>query len=90
MKVSLLVSGHVQGVGFRYMTKIKADNLGVLGSVRNEANGDVYIEALGDDLIVQKFIDIVKNSPAPFGRVDHVTINHLEEMEDYTDFSISY
>ncbi|HCM88742.1 MULTISPECIES: acylphosphatase [Vagococcus] len=90
MKVSLLVSGHVQGVGFRYMTKIKADNLGVLGSVRNKANGDVYIEATGNEAVIREFIDIVKNSPAPFGRVDHVTINYLDELEDYRSFSICY
>lgn len=90
MKVSLRVSGRVQGVGFRYMTKIKADELGILGMVRNEDNGDVYIEALGSENLIQQFIAIVKKSPAPFGRVDHVEIMSLENLEDYPDFSVRY
>ncbi|MGX7023661.1 acylphosphatase [Vagococcus hydrophili] len=90
MKVSLRVSGRVQGVGFRYMTKIKADELGILGMVRNEDNGDVYIEALGSENLIQQFIAIVKKSPAPFGRVDHVTIQPHENLEDYPDFSVRY
>lgn len=49
MKVAMTVSGKVQGVGFRYTTKMVADQLGVLGIVRNEDNGDVYIEAQGEE-----------------------------------------
>ena len=50
MKVTMTVSGRVQGVGFRYMTKMVADQLGILGIVKNEANGDGYIEAMGGEV----------------------------------------
>ncbi|MGF2049606.1 acylphosphatase, partial [Lactococcus lactis] len=48
-KLRIHVQGRVQGVGFRYTTKMLADQLGVTGSVKNEADGSVSIEAFGDD-----------------------------------------
>ncbi|HBM6120214.1 TPA: acylphosphatase, partial [Enterococcus faecium] len=63
-KVKMNVQGRVQGVGFRYMTKMVADQLGVTGTVKNEDDGSVTIEAIGNDDIIQKFIEEVKKSPS--------------------------
>ncbi len=63
-KVKMNVQGRVQGVGFRYMTKMVADQLGVTGTVKNEDDGSVTIEAIGNDDIIQKFIEEVKKSRA--------------------------
>ena len=84
------VSGKVQGVGFRYMTKMIADDIGVFGIVKNEDNGDVYIEALGEDQKIDLFIAAVKKSPAPFGRVDKMTFKDATKVKDYTNFSVTY
>ena len=46
-KLRIHVQGRVQGVGFRYTTKMLADQLGVTGSVKNESDGSVSIEAMG-------------------------------------------
>lgn len=67
-KVKMNVQGRVQGVGFRYMTKMVADQLGVTGTVKNEDDGSVTIEAIGNDDIIQKFIEEVKKSPSPRDR----------------------
>ena len=90
MKVAMTVSGKVQGVGFRYMTKMVADDLGVFGIVKNEDNGDVYIEAIGEEKQVNAFIEAVKKSPAPFGKVQCVTFHDSESIKDYTNFSVTY
>ncbi|MDX8391738.1 MAG: acylphosphatase [Mariprofundaceae bacterium] len=37
----IIVSGRVQGVGFRYYTKAEADRLGISGWVRNLSDGNV-------------------------------------------------
>ena len=42
-KIKMTVNGRVQGVGFRYMTKVVADLIGITGIVRNEDDGSVYI-----------------------------------------------
>ncbi|MGA2903206.1 MAG: acylphosphatase [Candidatus Korobacteraceae bacterium] len=42
-----VVSGRVQGVGFRWFVEREAAQLGVTGWVRNCANGDVEVMATG-------------------------------------------
>ena len=66
-KLRIHVQGRVQGVGFRYTTKMLADQLGVTGSVKNEADGSVSIEAIGDDKAIDAFVAGVKDSPSPAG-----------------------
>ncbi|EOT30172.1 acylphosphatase [Enterococcus saccharolyticus] len=73
-KIRMNVQGRVQGVGFRFTTKMLADELGVYGSAMNEDNGSVTIEAMGEDDAMDTFIEKVKASPAPYGRVTFYTI----------------
>ncbi|PMK04903.1 acylphosphatase [Vibrio sp. 10N.261.55.A7] len=42
------VSGRVQGVGFRYFTTMKANELKLKGYVKNLNNGDVEVVASGE------------------------------------------
>ena len=44
----IIVTGQVQGVGFRYFTQRTARDLGVFGVVRNCIDGSVEIYAQGD------------------------------------------
>ena len=48
-KVKMIVSGRVQGVGFRYFVIISARELGILGRVWNNDDGTVGILAQTDD-----------------------------------------
>ncbi len=69
-RVSLTVFGRVQGVGFRYATKMVADKVGVTGLVRNLLDGTVYIEARGTDREVSDFIQVVKKRPLTIRQSD--------------------
>lgn len=71
--VKVRVSGKVQGVFFRASTKEKADQLGVWGYVRNEPNGDVYIEAEGEVHLLKEFLNWCARGPIR-ACVDHVEI----------------
>jgi acylphosphatase len=62
--VSIKINGKVQGVFFRASTKAKADQLEVKGIVRNEPDGSVYIEAEGEENILDPFIEWSKRGPA--------------------------
>ena len=42
-KIRIQVQGRVQGVGFRYTTKLLADRMGIQGSVKNESDGSVNL-----------------------------------------------
>ena len=70
--------GSFKGVGFRFMTKKLADELGVKGIVMNRNDGSVYIEAQADPMTLQQFISQVKLSPSPSGRVDDVHITEID------------
>ena len=87
--IKLEVYGLVQGVGFRFMTKKLADELGVKGIVMNRNDGSVYIEAQADPMTLQQFISQVKLSPSPNGRVDDVHIAEIDPAP-YKDFSVTY
>ncbi|MBL1228509.1 acylphosphatase [Enterococcus sp. BWB1-3] len=88
-KVRMNVQGRVQGVGFRFMTKIAADQLGITGTVRNEDDGSVSIEAVGSLEAMETFIQQVKDSPSPSGRVTYVDIQDDPLINDYTSFKVT-
>ncbi|WP_409022668.1 acylphosphatase [Dellaglioa sp. P0083] len=68
--IQITVFGRVQGVGFRYTTKRLADDLSIYGSVQNNFDDSVTIKASSsDNTQLEKFIQKVKNSPTPAGKV---------------------
>lgn len=62
--VRILVKGRVQGVGFRYSTLHKAQELSLAGFVKNQADGSVYIEASGVPEKVDQLIQWCKKGPS--------------------------
>ncbi len=61
--IDIRVRGRVQGVFFRASTKNEAVELGVRGSVRNEADGAVFIEAEAENETLEVFLDWVRVGP---------------------------
>ncbi len=78
--VSIKVSGRVQGVGFRYYTKKKAQECGVNGFVQNKSDGSVYIEAHGEKIGIDTFTDWCKQGPS-WARVVDIQICELPNQE---------
>jgi acylphosphatase len=54
---NILVKGRVQGVNYRATVQAKAHEFNLTGFVRNLNNGNVYIEAEGEQENLSKFID---------------------------------
>ena len=67
----IIVTGKVHGVFYRASAKEKADELGIKGFVRNEPNGDVYIEAEAEEDMLYKFIKWCNMGPAR-AKVDRI------------------
>ena len=88
-KVRMNVQGRVQGVGFRYMTKMVADQLTIYGTVRNEADGSVSIEAFGGEEQMEQFIEKIKESPSPSGKVTFISIQDDPFSEEFKDFRVT-
>lgn len=89
-KIKMNVQGKVQGVGFRQYTKQLADEMGIFGIVRNEEDGTVYCEAVGTSEKIDRFIQEVRISPAPLGKVTHLSVREDPQIEEYTSFEITY
>ena len=74
--VALEIKGKVQGVGFRYHTKQIADELSIKGFVKNMLDGSVYIEAEGEDYLIERFILWCRNGLS-WARVDELSISEI-------------
>ena len=83
-----LISGRVQGVGFRYFTKDAADREGVAGWVRNLPDGRVEAVVEGDEEAVTRVERAVRQGPAG-ARVEHVYVDLEPAAGTYRDFSIT-
>jgi len=66
-----VVSGRVQGVGFRWFVEREAAQLGVTGWVRNCANGDVEVMATGTREQLNSMRRKLEQGPRA-ARVDHI------------------
>lgn len=84
-----IVSGRVQGVGFRFYTCQKAKQLGLRGYVKNLVNGDVEFVAQGDSEQVDKLIKWSKQGSPP-AVVSNLAIELIANREEFTDFEIRY
>ena len=84
-----IVSGRVQGVGFRFYTCQKAKQLGLRGYVKNLVNGDVEFVAQGDSKQVDKLIEWSKQGSPP-AKVNNLAIELIANGEEFTDFEIRY
>lgn len=68
-RVHVIVSGDVQGVGYRYTMQIIAREAGVAGWVRNLRDGTVEAEVEGPDAQVDEVLAWMAGGP-PGSRVD--------------------
>jgi len=62
-RIHLLVTGRVQGVGFRAFVLHRARSLGLSGWVRNCADGSVELEAEGDPEALERLVGAVSRGP---------------------------
>ena len=60
-RYKILFKGRVQGVGFRYTSKIIADKLNLTGTIENLYSGDVECFIQGPDEKINEFVNSLQN-----------------------------
>lgn len=71
VRLDARVLGIVQGVGFRYWTMAKAEELGLSGEVANLDDGSVSVVAEGPEPEVRQLLEWLNSGSTP-GRVERV------------------
>lgn len=71
-----LVSGHVQGVGFRRFVQKQGEAMGLSGMVRNLVDGRVEILAKGSETELGEFAKVVAKGPSA-SRVTSVEVDDV-------------
>lgn len=82
-----IVSGTVQGVGFRYTVLMHTQPLGIKGTVRNLADGTVEIRAQGSRVALDRLLSLINEEPGA-GSVDSISVHFSDPGTPYTSFSI--
>lgn len=70
-RLTAWVHGHVQGVGFRWWTRSRALELGLVGSATNTRDRRVLVVAEGPAAACERLLGLLDSEDAP-GRVDNV------------------
>jgi acylphosphatase len=84
--INIRITGKVQGVSFRATTKAVADQMGVRGIIRNEKDGSVYIEAEGDDVLLEVFLEWCHEG-SDRSKIENVDVVP-GELKNYQNFEV--
>ena len=85
-RATLFVSGHVQGVGFRYRTTEIAQSFVISGTVENLDDGRVKIVVEGALDEIQRFVDEIQTSVS--GRIKSIDRFDSEPSGEFDGFAI--
>ena len=83
-----VISGRVQGVGFRWFAESAAAREGLHGWVRNLPDGRVEAQAEGDAEALDRFERALRHGP-PAARVEAVDVDAIMPTGRDTGFSVS-
>lgn len=85
MRKRFLVSGRVQGVGYRNFARHYARKMGLTGYAANLADGRVEVEADGAEQALLQLEVMLRRGP-PLARVTDITATLVDGGQPYTDF----
>jgi len=86
-KTRVIMSGFVQGVGFRHFVKSQAVKLNLKGWVRNMSGGEVEAIFQGDKENIEKMIELCKKGPF-LSEVKDIKILWEDGDESFDGFEI--
>ena len=85
----LVISGMVQGVGYRYFTQRQARHLNLTGWVKNLYSGEVEILVEGERSRIEIFIKALRTGN-PYATVRNIQLNWKSHTGKYSGFDIAF
>ncbi len=86
--VNVSIQGKVQGVWFRKSAKQEADKRSIVGFVRNEPGGGVYLEAEGEPDMIDEYLQWCHTGPNN-AKVSSVNVSE-GPLKQFNDFKIIF
>ena len=85
-RMSALIHGRVQGVGFRYFVLDQARRLGLVGWTRNRLDHSVEVVAEGDADSLEQFLAALRRGPraSEVTRFEHNSGTATGEFDQFT------
>ncbi len=87
MKKHIVITGKVQGVGFRYWLYKAAVLNNIKGWVKNKISGEVEALLIGNDLEIDNLIKLCEKGP-PSSRVTKIEVQNYQEEYSGKSFEI--
>ena len=88
LRFDLIIEGRVQGVGYRYSAKMKAESLGIRGNVQNLLDGSVFVTAQGEKEAIDNFVRWCYTGPSL------AIVRNIEKIqgktEEFSEFRVLY
>lgn len=88
-RAKIIVTGLVQGVGYRYFVMRHADNLNLNGYTQNLFTGDVITEVEGDFGLINELIKQLKIGPSK-SYVVNCFVEWSESKNEFKKFEVRY
>jgi len=88
-RLSLTITGRVQGVGYRFFAEEAAEALGVVGWVKNGWDGSVEIEAQADQPTLALFCDRLREGP-PLAYVADIEQREIPLLSGDASFEVRF
>jgi acylphosphatase len=89
VQYEIKITGRVQGVGFRYFTQKKANEIGIKGWVKNTRDGAVEVLVQGTETVINTFTDYLQIGP-PLSRVDHISKVKMHIAREFSNFKVTF
>jgi len=88
-RLTVCISGVVQGVGYRYFVVRRARECNVTGWVKNRSDGSVQIEAVGQRGALEDFLSGIRIGP-PAAHISGVDAQWAENGPEYETFDVKF
>lgn len=88
-EVYCIVTGRVQGVGYRDYVQNCARQMNLMGYVNNRNDGSVEVLAQGTPDELKQFVELL-NAGSPLARIESVAVDTRTPAQRFDDFKVLF